>query len=110
MMSPSPDPPFESQPQGISLDELAEAFAQVMGAEPRRIEETPLPDAEPLTALATARSRRSRKRLEQPPMPPHPPRRPRRIPAPSIRGPFWKRCSSWATARTSRSRRPGRPS
>ena len=30
-MSPAPDPPFESQPQGISLDELAEAFAQVMG-------------------------------------------------------------------------------
>jgi len=36
IMSPSPDPPFESQPQGISLDELAEAFAQVMGVEPRR--------------------------------------------------------------------------
>jgi segregation and condensation protein B len=35
-MSPTPDPPFESQPQGISLDELAEAFAQVMGVEPRR--------------------------------------------------------------------------
>ncbi len=35
-MAPSPDPPFESQPQGISLDELAEAFAQVMGVEPRR--------------------------------------------------------------------------
>jgi segregation and condensation protein B len=32
-MPPSPDPPFPSQPQGISLDELAEAFAQVMGAE-----------------------------------------------------------------------------
>ena len=26
------------QPQGISLDELAEAFAQVMGVEPRRVE------------------------------------------------------------------------
>jgi segregation and condensation protein B len=35
-MSSSLDPPFESQPQGISLDELAEAFAQVMGVEPRR--------------------------------------------------------------------------
>jgi segregation and condensation protein B len=34
-MSPAPDPPFGSQPQGISLDELAEAFAQVMGVEPR---------------------------------------------------------------------------
>ena len=38
-MSPSPDPPFDSQPQGISLDELAEAFAQVMGVEPRRAAE-----------------------------------------------------------------------
>jgi hypothetical protein len=35
-MSPSADPPFESQPQGISLDELTQAFAQVMGVEPRR--------------------------------------------------------------------------
>jgi segregation and condensation protein B len=35
-MPPSPDPPFDSQPQGISLDELAAAFAQVMGAEPRQ--------------------------------------------------------------------------
>jgi segregation and condensation protein B len=35
-MSPSADPPFESQPQGISLDELTNAFAQVMGVEPRR--------------------------------------------------------------------------
>jgi segregation and condensation protein B len=35
-MCPSPDPPFEPQQQGISLDELAEAFAQVMGVEPRR--------------------------------------------------------------------------
>ena len=36
MSHPTPDPPFESQPQGISLDELAQAFAQVMGGEPRR--------------------------------------------------------------------------
>lgn len=42
MMSPSPDPPFDPQPQGISLDELAEAFAQVMGVEPRRPAETPV--------------------------------------------------------------------
>jgi segregation and condensation protein B len=35
-MPPSPDPPFDSQPPGISLDELAEAFAQVMGVEPRQ--------------------------------------------------------------------------
>jgi segregation and condensation protein B len=35
-MTPSADPPFESQPQGISLDELTQAFAQVMGVEPRR--------------------------------------------------------------------------
>ena len=38
-MSSSPDPPFESQPHGISLDELAEAFAQVMGGQPRRAAE-----------------------------------------------------------------------
>lgn len=44
-MPPSPDPPFESQPQGISLDELAEAFAQVMGVEPRRTSEPEPPDA-----------------------------------------------------------------
>jgi segregation and condensation protein B len=43
----SPDPQYEPQPQGISLDELAEAFAQVMGAEPRRAEETPAGAAEP---------------------------------------------------------------
>jgi segregation and condensation protein B len=35
-MTPSADPPFESQPQGISLDELTNAFAKVMGVEPRR--------------------------------------------------------------------------
>lgn len=35
MSRPTPDPPFESQPPSISLDELAEAFAQVMGVEPR---------------------------------------------------------------------------
>ncbi len=46
-MSPSSDPLFEPQPQGISLDELAEAFAQVMGTEPRRVEETPAQDTAP---------------------------------------------------------------
>ncbi len=40
-MSPSPDPSFESEPQGISLDELARAFSQVMETEPRQSEETP---------------------------------------------------------------------
>jgi segregation and condensation protein B len=43
MMSPSADPPFEPQPQGISLDELTEAFAQVMGGEPRRPAEAAAP-------------------------------------------------------------------
>jgi segregation and condensation protein B len=43
MMSPSADPPFESQPQGISLDELTNAFAQVMGVEPRRPPEVAAP-------------------------------------------------------------------
>ncbi len=37
-MPPSADPPFESQPQGISLDELTNAFAKVMGVEPRPAE------------------------------------------------------------------------
>ena len=46
-MSPAPDPPFASQPQGISLDELAEAFAQVMGTEPR-----PAAEASPAEANA----------------------------------------------------------
>ena len=44
-MSPTPEPPFDPQPQGISLDELAEAFAQVMGVEPRRPAEPPAEDA-----------------------------------------------------------------
>ncbi len=49
-MSPSPDPPFESQPQGISLDELAEAFAQVMGGQPRRAADPAAPGGEPAQA------------------------------------------------------------
>ncbi|MBN1394223.1 MAG: SMC-Scp complex subunit ScpB [Pirellulales bacterium] len=32
-MSPSPDPPFDAEPQGISLDELARAFSQAMKPE-----------------------------------------------------------------------------
>ena len=46
-MTPSADPPFESQPQGISLDELTQAFAQVMGVEPRRKGDTPAPAESP---------------------------------------------------------------
>ena len=42
-MTPSADPPLESQPQGISLDELAQAFAKVMGVEPRRAAESASP-------------------------------------------------------------------
>ena len=42
-MPPTPDPPFESSPQGISLDELAQAFAQVMGVEPRRTAQSAAP-------------------------------------------------------------------
>jgi segregation and condensation protein B len=49
-MSPSPEPPFDSPSQGISLDELAEAFAQVMGVEPRRPAESPTPPGSPATA------------------------------------------------------------
>jgi segregation and condensation protein B len=52
-MPPSPDPPFDSQPQGISLDELAAAFAQVMGVEPRRpAESTAAKNAEPAAVSA----------------------------------------------------------
>ena len=40
-MSPTPEPPFDSEPQGISLDELARAFSQVMEAGPCRSAETP---------------------------------------------------------------------
>jgi segregation and condensation protein B len=39
-MPPSADPPFDPKKQGISLDELTEAFAKAMGVEPR-------PSAEP---------------------------------------------------------------
>jgi segregation and condensation protein B len=42
-MSPSAEPPVDPQPQGISLDELAQAFAQVMGPQPRRPAESPGP-------------------------------------------------------------------
>ena len=48
-MRPSPDPPFEQQSQGISLDELAEAFAQVMGVEPRPAAEGDTPAGHPAT-------------------------------------------------------------
>ena len=48
-MRPSPDPPFEQQPQGISLDELAEAFAQVMGVEPQPATEDDGPASDPAT-------------------------------------------------------------
>ncbi len=42
-MAASADPPFQSQPPGISLDELTNAFAQVMGIEPRRPAEVAAP-------------------------------------------------------------------
>jgi segregation and condensation protein B len=51
-MPPSPDPPFDQNPQGISLDELAEAFAQVMGVEPRRPAEAPAAVAEEAPSAA----------------------------------------------------------
>jgi segregation and condensation protein B len=53
MTTPTPEPPFEQQPQGISLDELAEAFAQVMGVEPRRAPETQTAAAEATAEAAT---------------------------------------------------------
>lgn len=55
-MAPTPEPPFESQPQGISLDELAAAFAQVMGTEPRRPQETPGADGGESPSVAPVES------------------------------------------------------
>jgi segregation and condensation protein B len=52
-MSSSAERSVDSQSQGISLDELAEAFAQVMGAEPRRTAESPPPDS-PVAVQAEA--------------------------------------------------------
>ena len=49
-MSSSAEPPFDSQSPGISLDELADAFAQVMGVEPRRPAEAPPPDGSSVVA------------------------------------------------------------
>ena len=56
-MSQSSNPhPEMPEPQGISLDELAEAFAQVMGAEPRPLADSPAPPvgAASIPAEATA--------------------------------------------------------
>jgi segregation and condensation protein B len=56
-MPPTPDPPFDPQQQGISLDELAAAFAKVMGVEPQRAGESPAtspqPPASPETPTAS---------------------------------------------------------
>jgi segregation and condensation protein B len=46
-MSPSPDPSFPSRQSGISLDELAAAFAQVMEAKPGRPGDSATPPATP---------------------------------------------------------------
>ena len=65
IMPPTPDPPFDPQTQGISLDELAEAFAQVMAPQPRRSTDSPagpqdvdgsarVAAAEPVTAAESA--------------------------------------------------------
>ena len=57
MMSASADPPFESQPQGISLDELTKAFAEVMDVEPRLPAESATPPEQreqPSEAVAAA--------------------------------------------------------
>ncbi len=56
-MPASADPPFESQPQGISLDELTKAFAEVMGVEPRPPTEPATPPEQreqPSEAMAAA--------------------------------------------------------
>jgi segregation and condensation protein B len=45
-MSPTADPPFEPNQQGVSLEKLAEAFAQVMRADHRPAAEAP-PIGEP---------------------------------------------------------------
>jgi segregation and condensation protein B len=53
-MSSSAEPPFDPRSQGISLDELAEAFAQVMGTEPRPPAEAPTPPEGPAAVQAEA--------------------------------------------------------
>ena len=109
IMSPSPDPPFDPQPQGISLDELAEAFAQVMGVEPRRPAETrPRRPRQPSVGRCGRRGGAAH-RPSRSPKPLGPSRRPRTILARSVRGPSWRRCCLWAIATTSRFRRAGRP-
>ena len=66
-MPPSPDPPFDSQAQGISLDKLAQVFAQVMGVEPRRPEPAENATALPVETVDSSES------VAEPPSPePHP--------------------------------------
>ena len=48
-MASSSDPPFDAEPQGISLDELARAFSQVMQTEPAQRD-----DAEPVAGEAVS--------------------------------------------------------
>ena len=53
MKSPTPEPPFDPQSPGISLDELAQAFAEVMGVEPRRPAEAATASTNTVTPVAS---------------------------------------------------------
>ena len=102
-MSGNPEPEPAGQ-DAISLDELARAFAQVMGTAPKL--RPPEPAAPPGggsgTAGPAAWPRASRQRRWR--------RRAKKTPAPSDRAASWKRCSSWAIRTASRCRPPGPPS
>jgi segregation and condensation protein B len=69
-MTPSADPPFESQPQGISLDELTNAFAKVMGVEPRRPSEAAAPPAQCETSPETTAAVAATEPVASPPSEP----------------------------------------
>jgi segregation and condensation protein B len=58
-MPPSADPPFEPNQQGVSLDKLAEAFAQVMRADRPPAEQSPPQAAEPAATAADSGAARA---------------------------------------------------
>ena len=110
-MPPSADPPFEPNQQGVSLDKLAEAFAQVMRAERPPAEEPAAPTAEPAAAAADSGAAEARRRLPgSRSNRPCPRKQPRTTLARSARDRSWKPCFLWAIGTTSRFRPVKRPS
>ncbi|MCE5303642.1 MAG: SMC-Scp complex subunit ScpB [Planctomycetaceae bacterium] len=78
-MPPSADPPFASRPQNISLDELAEAFAEVIGGEPHRTESVASDVVEPVADDPSAVETLATEPEEKPAEPDHCPISPRTI-------------------------------